>query len=163
MAAPTATGYGPYWILLSGLIGGMFGAAAAIIAQFVGDSLARKRELTRFQIQSFERFRREFSESAGLQSIASKHPEERLENKEIEDYLGFFEEIGLYAYRGLVDIELVDSVLGDYMIDCYEDKDIMDFIRDVRIEERDPSYFEFFERLAVKLVTDRNERRLRNK
>jgi hypothetical protein len=106
----------PYWILLSGLVGAAVGATAAIASQFIADWLARKRELDRFRVQSFERFRREFSEDQRLRAIANKYPEARLENKEIEDYIGFFEEMGIYASRDLVDVELVDTILGDAIV-----------------------------------------------
>ena len=112
---------------------------------------------------SHSRFRREFSEDATLKAIANKYPDSRLENKEIEDYLGFFEEIGIYFDRNLVDVDLVDLILGDYITECYEDRDIMDFVRSVRQEEGDNTYFEFFEQLAVRLIAERNQRRLRNK
>jgi hypothetical protein len=150
-------------ILLSGLIGAIVGATAAILSQLLADRLARERELGRFRVQSFERFRREFSEDATLKAIYNKYPDQRLTNKEIEDYLGFFEEIGIYAQRSLVDVDLVDLILGDYIIECYEEHDIMDRVRSLRIAEGDNSYFEFFEKLAARLVTIRNERRLRNK
>lgn len=150
-------------ILLSGLIGAVVGATAAILSQLLADRLARERELSRFRVQSFERFRREFSEDATLKAISNKHPDQRLENKEIENYLGFFEEIGVYADRSSVDVDLVDLILGDYIIDCYEDHDIMEFVRSLRVEEGDSTYFEFFEKLAAQLVAKRNERRLRNK
>ncbi len=150
-------------ILLSGLVGALLGATAAILSQFVADWLARKRELGGFRVQSFERFRREFSEDPTLRAIATKYYDNRLENKEIEDYLGFFEEIGIYADRNLVDVELVDLILGDHITECYEDRDIMDFVRNVRHEEGDSTYFEFFEKLAAKLVAERNQRRLRNR
>ena len=153
----------PYWILLSGLVGAAVGATAAIASQFIADWLARKRELDRFCVQSFERFCREFSEDQRLRAIANKYPEARLENKEIEDYIGFFEEIGIYASRDLVDVELVDTILGDAIVECYEDRDIIDFVRSVRVEEGDNSYWEFFEKLAADLVARRNQRRIRNK
>ena len=150
-------------ILLSGLVGAIVGASAAILSQLLSDRLARERELGRFRVQSFERFRREFSEDTTLKAIYNKYPDQRLTNKEIEDYLGFFEEIGIYAERSLVDMDLVDLILGDYIIECYEEHDIMDRVRKLRIAVGDNSYFEFFEKLAVQLVTKRNERRLRNK
>jgi hypothetical protein len=33
----------------------------------------------------------------------------------------FFEEIGLYFHRNLVDVELVDEILGDSIIGAWED------------------------------------------
>jgi hypothetical protein len=84
--------------------------------------LARKRDDKRFQIQSFERFRREFTENENLYSISVK--KEPLSEDEIDEYLGFFEEIGLYFARDLVDIELVDEILGDSITAAWEDENI---------------------------------------
>jgi hypothetical protein len=75
-------------IVLSGLVGAVVGATAAIAAQFLAHRLAFKRELLRFQIQAFERFRTEFSEDDNLRRISIK--KEPLSDDEIDDYLGFF-------------------------------------------------------------------------
>jgi hypothetical protein len=93
-------GFSPVW--LSGLVGAIAGAVTALAAQFLGHRLAAKRELLRFQIQSFERFRREFTEDENLRAISIK--KQPLTADEIDDYLGFFEEVGLYFDRGLVDV-----------------------------------------------------------
>jgi hypothetical protein len=143
-------------IFLSGLVGAIVGAAAAITAQFVGHRLATKRELLRFQIQSFERFRREFSEDENLRQISIK--KEPLTDDEIDDYLGFFEEIGLYFHRNLVDVELVDEILGDSIMDAWEDEHIRKAIGSVRGAEDDPTYFRYFERLAKYLIEMRDKR-----
>ena len=79
----------PSWtIVLSGLVGAVVGATAAIVAQFLANRLAFKRGLLRFQIQSFERFRTEFTEDENLRRISIK--KEPLSDDEIDDYLGFF-------------------------------------------------------------------------
>jgi hypothetical protein len=143
-------------ILLSGLVGAIVGAVAAISAQFVSHRLETKRELLRFQIQSFERFRREFSEDENLRQISIK--KEPLTDDEIDDYLGFFEEIGLYFHRNLVDVELVDEILGDSIIDAWEDEHIRKAIGAVRGAADDPTYFFYFERLAKHLIEMRDER-----
>ena len=68
-------------ILLSGLVGAVVGGTAAILSQFVADWLAKKRELGRFRVQSFERFRREFSEDPTLRAIATKYYDIGLKTK----------------------------------------------------------------------------------
>jgi hypothetical protein len=73
----------------------------------------------------------------------------------MQDYLGFFEEVGFYAERGLVDLELVDEVMGDFVLDCYNDNEMMKFVGGVRGEERDSTYFLYFERLAQRLKSRR--------
>ena len=59
-------------ILLSGLIGALVGAFAALASQFLANYLAEQRDRRRFQIQSFERFRSEFSEDENLRRISIK-------------------------------------------------------------------------------------------
>jgi hypothetical protein len=148
----------PSWtIVLSGLVGAVVGATAAIVAQFLANRLAFKRELLRFQIQSFERFRTEFSEDENLRQISIK--KEPLSDDEIDDYLGFFEEIGLYFRRNLVDIELVDEILGDAIISAWEDDGIRKSVGAIRGGEDDPTYFESFEQLAKHLINKRQQRR----
>jgi len=143
-------------ILLSGLVGAIVGAAAAIVAQVVSHHLATKRELLRFQIQSFERFRREFSEDENLRQISIK--KEPLTDDEIDDYIGFFEEIGLYFHRNLVDVELVDEILGDSIMVAWEDEHIRKVIGAVRGAEDDRTYFRYFEQLAKYLIEKRGKR-----
>ena len=148
----------PSWtIVLSGLVGAVVGATAAIATQFLANRLAFKRELLRFQIQAFERFRTEFTEDENLRRISIK--KEPLTDDEIDDYLGFFEEIGLYFRRNLVDIELVDEILGDAIISAWEDDSIRKSVGAIRGGEDDPTYFEYFEQLAKHLINRRRQRR----
>jgi hypothetical protein len=132
-------------VFQSGVIGGLLGAAGALLSQFLAHRLNRRRELERFAIQSFERFRRELSEDDELRKISLTHTDKDLTEKEMQDYLGFFEEVGLYAERNLVDMQLVDEIMGDYVIDCYNDDAMRKFISGVRREERDSSYYLFRE------------------
>ena len=81
-----------------------------------------------------------------------------LTDDEIDDYLGFFEEIGLYFYRNLVDMELVDETLGDSIIDAWEDEHIRRAIGAIRGAEDDPTYFRYFEQLAKFLIERRKGR-----
>lgn len=82
-------------------------------------------------------------------------------DEEIETYVDFFEDLGFYESKGLLDLEMVDESLGDYIIDCYEDDEVMKYIGAIRGEERDSTYWEYFERLARQLVDRRARRRSR--
>jgi hypothetical protein len=132
------------------LLGALVGAFAALASQFLAHFLAEKREHKRFQVQSFERFRREFSEDENLRRISQK--KEPLTDDEIDDYLGFFEEVGLYFARGLVDAELVDEILGDDIMDARRNLQIREQIGKIRSGEDDQTYFIYFERLARHLI-----------
>jgi len=144
-------------ILLSGLLGAVLAASAALASQFLAHHLADKRERKRFQIQSFERFRREFSEDQNLRRISVK--DEDLTDDEIDDYVGFFEEIGIYFNRDLVDIELVDEILGDYITEAWEDETIRKSIFASRGGEDDSTYFKYFEALARHLLDRKRKRK----
>jgi hypothetical protein len=108
--------------------------------------LADRRERKRFQIQSFERFRRELTEDENLRRIGSK--KEPLTDSEIDDYLGFFEEVGIYFAWDLVDVRLVDEIMGDEIVNAWNDYHIRESIGAIRAAEDDPTYFKYFEQLA---------------
>jgi hypothetical protein len=150
----------PYYVLASAAIGGFVGAVGAISAQIVGHFLTRRRDEKRFRIESFERLRREHDADEELRRISQK--DEPLTDSETERILGFFEEVGLYWERNLIDRELVDEILGDEIIDCFEDDAIMKYVGSVRGEERDPTYWEYFERLAREIIRLRDQRRRTN-
>jgi hypothetical protein len=133
-------------ILFSGLAGAIVGATAAPASQFLAHRLASRRELERFRVQAFERFRKEFTEDEFLRRVSTK--KDPLTNDEIDEYLGFFEEVGLYFHRGLVDVELVDEILGDDIINAWEDSRIREAVGAIRGGEDDPTYFEYFEKMA---------------
>jgi hypothetical protein len=146
-------------VVLSGLVGAVVGATAALLSQLLAHRLADRRERQRFQIQAFERFRKEFTEDENLKRISTK--KEPLTADEIDEYLGFFEEIGLYFERRLVDIELVDEIMGDDITSAWQDDQIRSAIGAIRAGEDDPAYFRYFERLA-RYIIQRNETRRRN-
>jgi len=82
------------------------------------------------------------AEDPNLRRISVK--KEPLTDDEIDEYMGFFEETGLYFARDLVDIELVDEILGDAIIDAWDYEDIRKSIGSIRGGEDDPSYFRYF-------------------
>ena len=145
---------GPGWIILAAAVG----VAGALISQFVADWLTRGRELRRFRVESFERFRSELSEDEKLRVISNKHTKQPLTDGEMQDYLGFWEEVGIYHANRIIDEELLDEILGDYITDCYNDGEMRKFIAAFRAEERDDTYYEFFEKLARSLLERRAKR-----
>jgi hypothetical protein len=151
--AVASAGCGPIWILLAALLG----VVGALFAQWLADKLTRNRELRRFRIESFERFRSELWEDADLKVIRRKHTKEPLTNEQIQDYVGFWEEVGIYQNKGIIDEELLDEILGDYIIDCYNDVEIRKVIAEIRTDEHDDSYYEYFEKLARILMARRRK------
>ncbi len=148
----------PFWLLASAVIG----ATAALLSQLVAHFLNRGRENHRFRIAAFEKFRAEFTDDAELRRISKKYYDDKegeLTDEEIERYIDFFEDVGLYHAKKLVDLELIDESLGDCIMDCYEDDAVRKYIYATRGEERDNSYWERFENLAKELIERREKRR----
>ena len=154
---PVAPSVPQYYVLVSAAIGGLVGALGAVSAQIVAHFLTRRRDENRFRIESFERLRREYDADEELRRISQK--DDPLTDRETERILGFFEEVGLYWVRNLIDRDLVDEILGDEIIDYFEDDTTMKYVGSVRGEERDPTYWEYFERLAKEIIRLRDKRR----
>lgn len=148
----------PFWIIVAALIG----AGASLLAQLVAHLLNRGRENRRFRLESYRQFRAEFIEDQELRNISRKSYAE-FTAEETERYLDFFEDMGLYWARKLIDLDLIDECFGDYVIDCYQNDDIMKYVGAVRGEQRDPSYWEHFENLAKELLRRQEERRKKSK
>jgi hypothetical protein len=127
----------PFWLIASALIG----AAAALMSQYVAHLFNRRRENMRFGIQAFEKFRGEFTGDEELRRISKKYYDDKAEltEEEIERYIDFFEDIGLYRYKRLIDIELVDESLGDFIMECYADDNVRKYIYATRGAESDNS------------------------
>ena len=135
-------------VLLSAAVGSL----TTLAGIFLNNHLTFRRDLKKLRLETFERFRDEFSRNSNVEKVGKKFAgRDRLEKREIEQYLVFFEEIGLFAHRGYVDEELVDEILGDHIIEAYHDKQIMEYITETRKERNDKTYFVYFEKLAKKL------------
>jgi hypothetical protein len=145
-------GYGPGWILL----GACVGAGGAVAAQFVNNLLTRKREQERLKLTTFDLFRRQFMEDKRLHGIENK--EEKLSVEEMDYYLRFFDVIGLYWKKDLLDIDLVDEVFGDSVMLVYDDEKIRKSIYEERGRMKDPTYFENLEKLAIELSRKKKSR-----
>lgn len=148
----------PFWLLVAALIG----AAAALLSQLVAHFLNRAREKRRFGIEAFEKFRAEFIDDEDLRRISKKYHDDNesaLTDDEIERYIDFFEDVGLYHAKKLIDLDMVDESLGDFIMDCYNDEAVRKYIYAARAEERDNSYWERFENLAKELLERRDKRR----
>lgn len=147
-------------VFLAGLLAG------ALITSFV----TYRRERLWFRIEAFERFRRELNEKSDF--VAIKRQIQDWENHrddegytegvaityhEMQAYLDVMEQIAIYQKRRLVHFYLLDEILGDDLMDCYDyciDHHILETYK-----EMDPSadYYGNFARLALKL--ERREKR----
>jgi hypothetical protein len=128
----------PFWLLVAAMIG----AGAALFSQLLAHYLNRARENRRFKIAAFERFQSQFMQDGELRRISKKYYDDEavdLTAEEIETLIDFFEDIGLYHSRRLVDFQMFDESFGDHIMDCYDDEAVRKHIYSTRAEERDNS------------------------
>ncbi|MGA3230895.1 MAG: hypothetical protein ABSD51_13190 [Candidatus Binatus sp.] len=139
-------------------------ALVFVVGLLAGAFVQYWRERIWFKIEAFERFRRELSEKPDfvaikrkIQDWANHHEYEgyiegaAITYHELQAYLDLMEQIAIYQKWGLVHFRLLDEILGDDLMDCY------DYCADHHIleayESMDPSadYYGYFARLAQKL------------
>jgi hypothetical protein len=141
---------GPSARAVAAFLSGLF--AGAVINQW----LDYRRERRWFRIASFERFRKELTQDPNLRRIElmiSKEADAEgrgalVTTDEIHEYAGFFEEIGIYFKRDLVDIVLVDEIMGDEILSLYTYILDSGFLAEVREEDPTEGYYDNLEALA---------------
>jgi hypothetical protein len=133
-------------------------AAIAIVASLlgvvVGAYMTGRQQMQQLQVQTFEEFDEEFSfKDPELKRIRIKfeHTKKPLTDDERDYYLDFFEDVGLLTNRNLTDFELVDNSLGGYLLEAYNDSGMMKYVKKSRVDDNDPTDYENFEILAVRL------------
>jgi hypothetical protein len=105
--------------------------------------------MQQLQVQTFEEF--------GFKDPELKRIRLRLEHKkpltddERDYYRHFFEDVGVLAKLDLIDFELLDNSFGGYLLEAYHDPDMMKYVKKSRGDDNDPTDYENFESLAVRL------------
>lgn len=77
---------------------------------------------------------------------------------EIHEYAGFFEEVAIYFKRDLIDIVLVDEIMGDEILSLYTYILDSGFLAEVREEEPTEGYYDNLEALAKELERRQRKR-----
>ena len=67
---------------------------------------------------------------------------------QLNEYLGFFSDLGLFIQRGAISPELIGHYFGAFIIEAYEYPEIKAYIERIRKNYRQPEAFEDFERVA---------------
>jgi hypothetical protein len=156
---------------VSGHLGFFSFVAGAIFTTVLQYQFTYRQQRAWFRIQAFERFRRELSGSTNFNNTI-KLIRELLDGnaglrppteEDLFELAGFFEEVGLYNRRGLVDFELVDEIMGDEISETWDYCDETGFIQRSREEWPSENYWIHFEHLATKLRALTEEREAKHK
>lgn len=73
------------------------------------------------------------------------------DNDQINLYLNFFEDVGFYHKYGVLSLEIIDHYYGSYMIEAYENKEIQQYITDLRVNYKQADAFAEFETVTKEI------------
>lgn len=73
---------------------------------------------------------------------------------ELNEYLGFFSDLGLFMERDLLSEEIVGHFFGAFIVEAYEYPEIRSYIRRIRKNFSQPEAFEDFDRVAKAIKSD---------
>ena len=74
----------------------------------------------------------------------------RWDDKDLNNYIGFFELLSDYQEAGSLNERDVFDYYSEYILETYENKDIQQYISNVRKEGKSDDYFIKFEQMAKK-------------
>ena len=72
----------------------------------------------------------------------------------INEYLGFFSDLGLFMQRGAISEELIGHFFGAYIVEAYEYPEIKFYIERTRKNFHQPEAFAEFEKVAEAIESD---------
>ena len=72
----------------------------------------------------------------------------------INEYLGFFSDLGLFMQRGALSQELIGHFFGAYIVEAYEYPEIKSYIERTRKNFQQPEAFAEFENVAEEIERD---------
>jgi hypothetical protein len=73
---------------------------------------------------------------------------------QINEYLGFFSDLGLFLERGALSEELVGHYFGAFIIEAYEYPEVKSYIARIRKNFEQPDAFEDFDKVAKAVERD---------
>lgn len=71
---------------------------------------------------------------------------------DLNGYLRYFELIERFVADGVVSFDLVDEMFGNDIARAWENREIENYVMQLRKEKQDTRYFEHFEQLAKKII-----------
>jgi hypothetical protein len=63
----------------------------------------------------------------------------------------------MFWKKKLIDFDTIDEMFGHYMSKAWRNKEIYQYIQDLRRDECDPRYYKPFEELAVMIIEKENK------
>ena|SRR5215475_11288473 len=70
---------------------------------------------------------------------------------QINRYLGFFDDVGFYWRKGVLEVDIIDHLFGAYVIEAFEYDELRKYVSELRRTTRQETAFADFEALARNL------------
>jgi hypothetical protein len=71
---------------------------------------------------------------------------------DLDDYLGYYELMSWYEEKGIIDFDLIDETFGHYISLAWQNKEIKEYIDELRETTKDQRYYKPFETLANRII-----------
>jgi hypothetical protein len=71
---------------------------------------------------------------------------------DLDDYLGYYELMSWYEEKGIIDFDLIDETFGHYISLAWQNKEIKEYIDELRETTKDQRYYKPFENLANRII-----------
>jgi hypothetical protein len=166
-APPTQQGTAPKRFFTREWVALLFAVASFVVAQFIVVTLHYR--LTRLNHETAEvRLARElyrefYLEEKSYLKVAGaiescqklyKHDGGSFSHIEINEYLGFFSDLGLFMERGAISKALIGHFFGAFIVEAYEYPEIQSYIARTRQNFHQPEAFAEFETVAKAIESD---------
>lgn len=72
-------------------------------------------------------------------------------NDDLNIYIGFFDDVGFYYHKGVIDLDTVNQFFGAYIIEAYEYNEVRRYVSDLQEKAKQKYAFVEFQSLAQEL------------
>ncbi len=88
-----------------------------------------------------------------------KNYDGKFDNDQINRYLDFFDSLGFYYKKGVIDLDVIDEFFGAYIIEAYEYNELKRYVSELQENAKQKSAFVEFQSLAKDLekIPERQE------
>jgi len=88
-----------------------------------------------------------------------KNYDGKFDNDQINRYLDFFDSLGFYYKKGVIDLDIIDEFFGAYIIEAYEYNELKRYVGELQEHAKQKFAFVEFQSLAQDLekIPDRQE------
>ncbi len=136
---------------------GSFASVGLFVVAWVQLTALNKQKKAEFLYQ----FKKDFFESDRNQKIIKLTEEQKFiletnggefDEYDIDEYLDTFDVASNFWKKDLIDLNLFDEVMGNYVTMAWKNSEIRNYIEKLRKDKKDASYYKPFQEIAEELI-----------